>query len=146
MSGSAYDSTPSSQTTFTITISCGMEITSRCGKERRIQSLTISFIVLSGVCFHEGRRLKGTTGLVSTVGLMIASHRLVSSLIRCDIHATDYRSDHGAIETMFNVKPPYRAVEPRLLFKNAPWKSIRDRAAEAHEKQPFYGSVQEQMD
>lgn len=62
---------------------------------------------------------------------MLASHELASALIRCDIHATEHGSDHRAIESIFDVVSLEHVAAPRLLYKNAPWKMIRERIAAA---------------
>jgi hypothetical protein len=41
-------------------------------------------------------------------------------LVKCRVHRIEHRLDHRAIETTFNIAPPKRIVEQRLLFKNAP--------------------------
>ena len=63
----------------------------------------------------------------STIDLMLASKELAATVVKYDVHDTEYGSDHRAIETEFDVAPPERHVEPRLLWKNVPWGQIRDR-------------------
>lgn len=82
----------------------------------------------------------------STIDLMLASHDLASTMTRCDVHATEHGSDHRAIETNFDVACPTHVAEPRLLFKNAPWRSIRQRIETVQQRQVMGGSVQEQTD
>ena len=65
----------------------------------------------------------------STIDLVLASTELTAALIRCAVHETDHGSDHNAIETMFDIDNPIKVVEPRLLFKNALWKAIKERIA-----------------
>lgn len=56
----------------------------------------------------------------STIDLVLASEELAATVLNCRIHGTEYGSDHRAIETEFDVAPPERHIEPRLLWKNAP--------------------------
>ena len=58
----------------------------------------------------------------STIDLILASEELASSRIKCSLYGTEYGSDHKAIETTFDIEIPKPVTEPRLLFKNAPWK------------------------
>ena len=82
----------------------------------------------------------------STIDLVLASEELATSVIKCTIHATEHGSDHRAIETVFDVTTPERAVEARLLFKNAPWTEIRARIDTTLRFVPVGGSVQQQTD
>jgi endonuclease/exonuclease/phosphatase family metal-dependent hydrolase len=70
---------------------------------------------------------EGPEGQESTIDLVLVSDELAATTIRCKIHKVEHGSDHKAIETVFDIDPPERVVERRLLFKNAPWKSICDR-------------------
>jgi hypothetical protein len=58
---------------------------------------------------------------------MLAPNDLASTVVRCDVHAAEHGSDHRGIDSVFDVADPEYVVEPRLLFKNAPWKTIRER-------------------
>jgi hypothetical protein len=82
----------------------------------------------------------------TTIDLVLASEELAGSVIKCDIHMTEHGSDHRAIETVFDVAPPERPTENRLLFKNAPWNDIRMRIAASLRPAPVGGSVQQQTD
>ena len=62
-------------------------------------------------------------------------------MVKCVIHATEYGSDHRAIETTFDVATLEWVVEGRLLFKNALWKEIRARIDSSLRFAPFGGSV-----
>ena len=78
----------------------------------------------------------------TTIDLMLASQELASNVLRCKVHDTEHGSDHRAIETALDVDIPVHATQPRLLFKNAPWKAIRERIAQALQDRPAYGDVQ----
>jgi hypothetical protein len=82
----------------------------------------------------------------TTIDLMLASQELASSVLKCKIHDTEHGSDHRAIETSFDVDVPDHATHPRLLFKNAPWKAIRERIARALQDRPACDDVQRQAD
>jgi hypothetical protein len=80
----------------------------------------------------------------TTIDLMLASQELASDVLKCKIHDTEHGSDHRAIMTSFDVEVPDHATQPRLLFKNAPWKAIRERIALALRDRPLDGDVQKQ--
>lgn len=82
----------------------------------------------------------------TTIDLTLASEELTSALVRCAIHSTEHGSDHRAIESMFDITIPEHIVEPRLLFKNAPWKAIKERIDVSLRSVPVGGSVQQQTD
>jgi exonuclease III len=82
----------------------------------------------------------------STIDLIFASEELATMLIQCRVHGIEHGSDHRAIETTFNIAPPERIVEQRLLFKNAPWKAIQDRISRAFQNIPIGLEMQEQAD
>ncbi|KAI6824489.1 hypothetical protein KC343_g180 [Hortaea werneckii] len=82
----------------------------------------------------------------TTIDLMLVSQELAANVGKCKIHDTEHGSDHRAIETTFDVDLPERVVEPRLLYKNAPWKEIRERTARALQQQRPGATVQEQAD
>jgi hypothetical protein len=65
----------------------------------------------------------------STIDLVLASEDLVGALVKCTTHETDHGSDHQAIETWLDVAMPRPGAEPRLLFKNAPWRRINENIA-----------------
>jgi endonuclease/exonuclease/phosphatase family metal-dependent hydrolase len=69
----------------------------------------------------NGTKTWARNGQESTVDLIFASDELATTLIQCRAHGIEHGSDHRAIETTFNVAPPKRIVEQRLLFKNAPF-------------------------
>ncbi|KAL9572236.1 hypothetical protein ACKAV7_003619 [Fusarium commune] len=82
----------------------------------------------------------------TTVDLVLASADLASSTVKCMIHGTEHGSDHRAIETEFDVSVPMPQAQERLLLKNAPWKEINARIAEALESIPEQGTVQQKTD
>ena len=82
----------------------------------------------------------------STIDLVLASEELATSVVKCTVHTTEHGSDHRAIQTTFDVATPERAVETRLLFKNAPWTNIKGRITTNLRFVPFGGSVQQQTD
>ena len=67
-------------------------------------------------------------------------------MLKYDVHGTEHRSDHKAIESSFNIAPPERVVVPRYLFKNAPWQAIRNRIGSELQEVPSEGTVQELID
>ncbi|RBQ84877.1 hypothetical protein VDGD_04845 [Verticillium dahliae] len=82
----------------------------------------------------------------STIDLILASEDLARTLVKCTTHETDHGSDHQAVETKLDLAMPQPRMEPRLLFKNAPWKEINARIAGRLQTVPTEGSVQEQAD
>jgi hypothetical protein len=60
---------------------------------------------------------------------MLASQELALDVLKYKIYDTEHRSDHRAIEMSFDVEVLDHATQPRLLFKNALWKAIRERIA-----------------
>lgn len=82
----------------------------------------------------------------TTIDLMLASDGLASTVVSCKVHETEHGSDHRAIETTFDVEPPERIAEERLLLKNAPWNSIRNRIANVLRDEPVGEEVQQQTD
>lgn len=82
----------------------------------------------------------------STVDLVLASESLTSNLIKCGTHDTDHGSDHRTIETVFGMEVPEQQHQERLLFKNAPWKTINARITANLEKVPTEGTVQQNTD
>ncbi|KAJ3454423.1 hypothetical protein MRS44_018317 [Fusarium solani] len=77
---------------------------------------------------------------------MLASSELAEEVVHCGIHPTEHGSDHRAIRTEFDLSTPERTVEPRLLFKNAPWNAIRERVKDKLAPLPWDGGVQAQTD
>ena len=78
----------------------------------------------------------------TTIDLVLASEELASTVVKCAIHTTEHGSDHRAIETTFDVATPDRVIEQRLLFKNAPWNSIKARISATLRSHPVGGAVQ----
>ncbi len=78
--------------------------------------------------------------------MVLVSEELASAVVKCRTHSTEHGSDHQAIEMMFDVSAPGHTVEPRLLFKNAPWKAINERIKIALRSIPLRGNVQQQTD
>lgn len=81
----------------------------------------------------------------TTIDLVLSSESLAENVARCATHETEHGSDHRTIETLFDTGVPERAVEERLLFKNAPWKRINARIA-ANLIDSTDGTVQEKTD
>jgi hypothetical protein len=77
---------------------------------------------------------------------VLVSKELATPVVKCTVHTTEHGSDHRAIETTFDIATPERAVETRLLLKNAPWKDIRARIANVLRVAPIGGTVQQQTD
>jgi exonuclease III len=82
----------------------------------------------------------------STIDIILASDELAATVVKCDIHDTEHGSDHRAIETEFDVALPEHHLEPRLLWKNAPWGQIRERIGSRLRVAPEDGNTQEQVD
>jgi endonuclease/exonuclease/phosphatase family metal-dependent hydrolase len=68
----------------------------------------------------KGIKTWARNGQESTIDLIFASEELATTLIKCGVYGIEHRSDYRAIETTFNIAPPERIIEQRLLFKNAP--------------------------
>ena len=83
-------------------------------------------------------------GQESTIDLILASEELAGTVLRCDIYGTEHGSDHRAIETEFDVTAPERHVESRRLWKNAPWRQIREMVEAGLRETPGGGDTQEQ--
>jgi hypothetical protein len=58
-------------------------------------------------------------------------------MIQCGIYGIEHGSDHKAIETTFDIDLLERVVKQRLLFKEAPWKRIRDRIGSSLQRLPL---------
>lgn len=56
---------------------------------------------------------------------MLATAEVANEMVTCSIHSTEHGSDHQAIQTTFDAAMPERIATERLLFKNAPWTTIR---------------------
>ena len=82
----------------------------------------------------------------TTIDLVLASEGLVETMSRCTTHGTDHGSDHCTIDTMFDMGVADVPHQPRLLFKNAPWKMINTRIQQALETTNKIGKVQEDTD
>jgi hypothetical protein len=89
----------------------------------------------------RGTKTWQSTRFESTIDLMLASVELVSAVIQCRIHTTEHGSDHQPIETTFEVTVLEHTVQPRLLFKNAPWNAIKARITASLLDKPPSGSV-----
>jgi hypothetical protein len=94
----------------------------------------------------RGTKTWQSTRFESTIDLVLASAELASAVIQCRIHTTEHGSDHRPIETTFEVTVPEHTVQPRLLFKNAPWNAIKARITASLLDKPPSGSVQRQTD
>ncbi|EGU72829.1 hypothetical protein FOXB_16661 [Fusarium oxysporum f. sp. conglutinans Fo5176] len=84
---------------------------------------------------------EGPGGKTSTIDLALASTELADEMTSCGIHPTEHGSDHRAIWTEFDTKPPERTPSDRLLFKNAPWLEIKERVRTKLEALPCGGTV-----
>lgn len=80
----------------------------------------------------------------STIDLVLASSELAEEMVHCGIHQTEHGSDHRAIQTEFDLTTPERTASPRLLFKNAPWNTIKERVKDRLALLPWDGGVQTQ--
>lgn len=61
----------------------------------------------------------------STLDLMLTSHSLTETHLKCQIHQTEHGSDHRAIETELDIDHAEPVTPVRYLFKNAPWNEIK---------------------
>ena len=82
----------------------------------------------------------------TTIDLVLATGELRDTMIKCRTLDTEHGSDHRSIETVFDIAGPSPTHQDRLLFKNAPWKDIKARIADALVAAPMGGSVQQQTD
>ena len=82
----------------------------------------------------------------TTIDLVLASTDLADTTVKCAIHSTEHGSDHRTIETVFDTLVLAPKQQDRLLLKNAPWKAINTRIAEALNASPYGGTVQQQTD
>lgn len=82
----------------------------------------------------------------STIDLVLASEGLAERMIRCNTHGTDHGSDHLTIDTIFDLATPHATHQPRLLFKNAPWREINQRIQRGLEATSLTGEVQQDTD
>ncbi|KAJ6436497.1 hypothetical protein O9K51_10979 [Purpureocillium lavendulum] len=82
----------------------------------------------------------------STIDLILVTSELADEMITCVPHSTDHGSDHRAIHTTFDVTLPERITTPRLMFKNAPWNSIRARVEDGLRELSWTVDVQAQTD
>ena len=62
----------------------------------------------------------------STIDLILASDGLSDDVMQCDIYGEEHGSDHRAIQTSFNIRPPEKRLGSRLLLRHAPWPRIQD--------------------
>jgi endonuclease/exonuclease/phosphatase family metal-dependent hydrolase len=83
----------------------------------------------------------------STIDLIFVTERLAEEYQHCRVHRTEHRSDHRAIDTLFDIEAQRREqIEPRLLFKNTPWTEISDRVANELQGSPRPQDTQAQTD
>ena len=47
----------------------------------------------------------------TTIDLILASDELASTMVKCVVYGTEHGSNHRAIETIFDVAVPKRAIE-----------------------------------
>ncbi|RKK73615.1 hypothetical protein BFJ68_g18213, partial [Fusarium oxysporum] len=116
----------------------------RQGEADQIINLMTEFDLTS--LLPRGTKTWSSGEFETTVDLDLASADLASSTVKCMIHGTEHGSDHRAIETEFDVSIPIPQAQERLLLKNAPWKEINARIAEALESIPEQGTVQQKTD
>jgi hypothetical protein len=78
---------------------------------------------------------------------IFVTERLAEEYQHCRVHRTEHGSDHRAIDTLYNIEAQRREqIEPRLLFKNAPWTEISDRVANELQGSPRPQDTQAQTD
>jgi hypothetical protein len=94
----------------------------------------------------RGTKTWAKNGHESTIDLVFASHELATTLLKCGVYNVEHGSDHRAIETLFDIAPPERVVVQRLLLKNAPWNTIRQRINAALQGVPLELGAQAQTD
>jgi hypothetical protein len=82
----------------------------------------------------------------TTIDLTLATTELAASITKCRIHETEHGSDHRAIVAVFDTALPPQPQKERILFKSAPWNSIRDALTYRLRDLPLEASVQEQAD
>ena len=82
----------------------------------------------------------------STIDLVLASEEFAERVIKCKIHDREHGSDHRAIETSLDTESPARQETPRLLFKNALWKTIREKVTATLGQAPWDIGVRQQAD
>jgi exonuclease III len=73
-------------------------------------------------------------GRTSTIDLILTTPELTSELAECSIWEHEYGSDHRAVQTWFWMDINKQESQERLLFKNAPWKKIREVVEQEKEK------------
>ena len=74
--------------------------------------------------------------------MILASQDLASSVLNCQIYGMGHGFDYRTVETYFDVEVPDHVTRARLLFKNGPWKSIRERIAFVLQERPLDGDIQ----
>jgi len=84
---------------------------------------------------------EGYNNSESTIDLVLASHFLAETRLCCKCWDGEYGSDHRAIESSFNFKFKELPQEPRLLFKNAPWKRISEEVTRKLAERPLQQEV-----
>lgn len=122
----------------------GDEIAARQGEAEPIidlmNDLALQSLLLRGTITWQGGDHE------STIDLVLASEYLTERVTKCKIHETEHGSDHRVIETAFDIEAPTQERMPRLLFKNAPWKAIKERVAARLQHAPWEIGVQQQTD
>ncbi|RKK07073.1 hypothetical protein BFJ65_g18238 [Fusarium oxysporum f. sp. cepae] len=113
----------------------------RQGEADQIINLMNEFELMS--LLPRGTKTWSGGDFETTVDLVLTSADLASLTVKCMIHGTEHGSDHRAIETEFDVSVPMPQAQERLLLKNAPWKEINARIAEALESIPEQVTVQQ---
>jgi ribonuclease HI len=73
----------------------------------------------------------------STIDLCLTTARLYEDRVCCRPYSSEYGSDHRAIETVFSIGIVEEDTEPRLVFKNAQWESVRRTVAESLRYKPL---------
>jgi len=53
------------------------------------------------------------------INLILVLDKLAFIIVKCTVHRIEYGSDYRVIEIIFNIMVLKRAIEQRILFKNA---------------------------
>ena len=77
----------------------------------------------------------------TTIDLVLAGEELMTSMVKCAIHGTEHRSDHWAIETVFDISVLQPKHQEWLLLKNVPWKEINARITSTLEITPLDNTI-----
>lgn len=78
----------------------------------------------------------------STLDLMLTSHSLAETHLKCQIHQTEHGSDHRAIQTELDIEHLDPIAPVRFLFKNAPLNEINQAVQEDLRHEPMMEGTQ----